>query len=236
MRVLTPEEARRFLEHALRTQYGTVFALALTTGMRPSEYLALRWSDIDWANETVTVARTLEKGSGWKFAETKRARSRRQVKLQSWVVGLLRLHQSQELRKGSPGSIASAQIFTTVDGRPINSDYLARCFKEILRVIELPQMRLYDLRHTAATLALAAGVPPKVVSEQLGHANSAFTLDTYSHVLPHMQTEAAKRVEAVLDAYDCVLKAIADGRPKAPQRVFLETTGSSEEPEARSQT
>lgn len=62
----------------------------------------------------------------------------------------------------------------------------------------LPKMRLYDLRHTAATLALAAGVSPKVVSEQLGHASSAFTLDTYAHVLPHIQDEAAMKIEALL--------------------------------------
>jgi integrase len=93
---------------------------------------------------------------------------------------------------------AARQIFKTRFGRPINSDYLAREFKRILREAGLPQMRLYDLRHTAATLALAAGVPAKVVSEQLGHASSAFTLDCYSHVLPHMQSEAAIRVEALL--------------------------------------
>lgn len=63
--------------------------MALTTGMRPSEYVALRWSDVDWKQGTATVSRTLEKGNSWKFAETKRARSRRVVKLQSWVVGLL---------------------------------------------------------------------------------------------------------------------------------------------------
>jgi integrase len=90
MRVLRPDEARRFLEHALPTRYGVLFALALTTGLRPSEYLALRWSDIDWEKKTVTVARTLEKGRGWTFAPTKRARSRRQVKLESWVARRLR--------------------------------------------------------------------------------------------------------------------------------------------------
>jgi integrase len=210
MRVLAPDEARRFLEHALRTRFGIVFALALTTGMRPSEYLALRWSDVDWASATATVSRTLEKGSGWKFGETKRPSSRRRVKLQSWVAGLLDQQCSLESREGA------AQIFQSKRGRPLNSDYLARHFKQILGAAGLPPMRLYDLRHTAATLALAAGVPPKVVSEQLGHANSAFTLETYAHVLPHMQTDAARRVEAVLDPYD-MLKAIAAGRPKPPQ-------------------
>jgi integrase len=71
-------------------------------------------------------------------------------------------------------------------------------FKAILRQAGLPLVRLYHLRHTAATLALSAGVPPKVVAEQLGHASAAFTLDVYSHLLPHMQADAAERVEALL--------------------------------------
>jgi len=75
---------------------------------------------------------------------------------------------------------------------------LAKRFKAILGQNGLPIIRLYDLRHTAATLALSAGVPPKVVAEQLGHASAAFTLDIYSHLLPHMQSEAAERVEALL--------------------------------------
>ncbi len=91
-------------------------------------------------------------------------------------------------------------VFTTASGQPISADYLARNFKTILERAGLPRFRLYDLRHTAATLALAAGVPPKVVSEQLGHASTAFTLDTYAHVLPHMQDEAAAKIEAMLFA------------------------------------
>jgi len=71
-------------------------------------------------------------------------------------------------------------------------------FKPLLREAGLPNIRLYDLRHTSATLALTVGVAPKVVSEQLGHASAAFTLDTYSHVLPHMQDEAAAKMEAAL--------------------------------------
>jgi len=89
-------------------------------------------------------------------------------------------------------------VLKTVSGHPINSDRLAKSFRSILKQAGLPRVRLYDLRHTAATLALAAGVSPKVVSEQLGHANAAFTLDTYAHVLPHMQDEAAAKVEAML--------------------------------------
>ena len=81
IRVLNPEEARRLLHHALSHRYRLAFAVALTTGMRPSEYLALRWSDIDWVQQIVTVTRTLLKAShGWHFNDTKRARSRRAIK------------------------------------------------------------------------------------------------------------------------------------------------------------
>jgi integrase len=91
MRVLTAEQSRAFLEAALRTTYGSVFAVALTTAARPSEYLALKWQDIDWQRGTASIVRTLERasGGGWRFAETKRPRSRRIIKLQEWVLELL---------------------------------------------------------------------------------------------------------------------------------------------------
>lgn len=89
-------------------------------------------------------------------------------------------------------------VFKTVSGHPVNADGLAKHFRSTLKAADLPRIRLYDLRHTVATLALAAGVSPKVVSEQLGHASAVFTLDTHPHVLPHMQDEAATKVEAML--------------------------------------
>ena len=96
-------------------------------------------------------------------------------------------------------SVFAELIFTTTRGEPINEEYLVKKhFKPLLREVGLPNIRLYDLRHTSATLALTVGVAPKVVSEQLGHASAAFTLDTYSHVLPHMQDEAASKMEAAL--------------------------------------
>ena len=90
-------------------------------------------------------------------------------------------------------------IFKTSSGDAINKRTLVkRHFRPILEQAGLPKIHLYDLRHTAATLAVAAGVPVKVVSEQLGHASAAFTLDVYSHVLPQMQDEAAAKVEDLL--------------------------------------
>ena len=217
MHVLNAEQARIFLEAALKTHYGPVLAVALTTGMRPSEYLGLQWQDIDWDRGTVGVLRTLEKmKGGWRFADTKRDRSRRIIKLQEWVLENLKgLHARRPCPKCDTPEAADL-VFTTPAGRPIHSDKLARRFKEILRQAGLPTVRLYDLRHTAATLALSAGVPPKVVAEQLGHASAAFTLDVYSHLLPHMQHEAAARVERLLFP-----QSRSTSKRKAPQRAGL---------------
>jgi integrase len=201
LRVLNTEQSRLFLETAMQTVYGPAFAVALTTAARPSEYLALKWKDINWEQGTVSIVRTLERViGGWRFAETKRSRSRRVIKLQEWVLEILQ--DLREEKKPKPaatrGPGASDVIFTTPSGRPIDPDNLAKWFKSILEQAGLPIIRLYDLRHTGATLALAVGVPPKVVSEQLGHAGAAFTLDIYSHVLPHMQEQAAMKVEEAL--------------------------------------
>jgi integrase len=198
MQSLTVEQARALLKAAEGTKYGPVLAVALTTGMRPSEYLGLKWQDIDWARQTVSVVRSIRRLNGkWCFSDTKRSRSRRPIKLQSWIVALLRDLQT----KASAQDLypeAHDLVFRTPSGQPINADYLAKQFRSVLDLAGVPRMRLYDLRHSAATIALAAGVSPKVVSEQLGHASTAFTLDTYAHVLPHMQDEAAARVEAIL--------------------------------------
>jgi len=186
------------LKAAEGTKYGPVLALGVTTGMRPSEYLGLKWQDIDWARQTVSVVRSVRRLNGkWCFSDTKRLRSRHPIKLQSWIVSLLHdLHTEVSAQDLYPE--ARDLIFRTPSGQPISADCLANHFKSILDLAGVPRMRLYDLRHSAATIALAAGVSPKVVSEQLGHASTAFTLDTYAHVLPHMQDEAAARVEAML--------------------------------------
>ena len=193
--VLTVEQARTFVKAISGHPYGSLFALALTTGMRPSEYLGLTWNDLDLDRGTVSVSHTLEwRKGGWQFAETKRSRSRRLVKLQAWVVALLRERVPKE--KEAPGDLL---LFRARRGGPIReSRFVQDHFKPLLRSAELPAIRLYDLRHTAATISLIAGVSPKVISEQLGHASVAFTLDVYSHVLPHMQDAAAEKVQALL--------------------------------------
>ncbi len=199
IRVLNVEQVKAFMTAIVEHPYETLLALAMTTGMRPSEYLALTRPDFDLAHGTASVSRTLEWRKGrWQIADTKRFRSRRVIKLQSWVVDLLeRRIQSFDLRNG--GSPAQDLIFIAKRGGPIReSRFAQRYFKPLLKSAALPDIRLYDLRDVSATLSLAAGVSPKVISEQLGHASVAFTLDTYSHALPHLQEEAAAEVEALL--------------------------------------
>ena len=201
MSVLNTDQARSFLRAAAHSPRECLFAVALTTGMRPSEYLALCWRDIDWDRGTISVVRTLHKNEGqWAFSDTKWVGSRRVVKLQMWVLDLLRKLKGGADEGGAAcDSVFAELIFTTARGEPVNEEYLVKKhFKPLLREAGLPKIRLYDLRHTFATLALTVGVAPKVVSEQLGHASAAFTLDTYSHVLPHMQDEAASKMEAAL--------------------------------------
>jgi integrase len=200
MQALSVDECRRFLSVARESKWFTLFALALTTGMRPSEYLALRWSDIDWQRGTVSVCRTIQiTGDGWTFDDTKRRRSRRVVKLQGFVIEALESIQNghSSVQEGEPGSDPDL-IFCSGNGWPLRQKTVKREFRRLLAAAGLRPIRLYDLRHTAATLAVAAGVSVKVISEQLGHASISFTLERYSHVLPSIQDEAAARVERML--------------------------------------
>jgi len=132
MRALTLEQARALLNVALTTPYGPVLAVALTTGMRPSEYLGLKWQDIDWARQTVSVVQSIRRLNGrWFFSDTKRSRSRRPIRLQSWIAALLHELQMKTISHSSCAE-ATDLVFKTASGQPINADYLAKQFKLIL--------------------------------------------------------------------------------------------------------
>jgi integrase len=202
MEALSVEECRQFLAVAAESEWHALLALALTTGMRPSEYLALKWSDIDWQRGTASVSRTIQvSGSSWAFDDTKRKRSRRIVKLQNFVLEALRGLQNKQ-GIGVEGNCCSAHnlIFVTEAGMPLTQRVVKRAFRRLLANAGIRPVRLYDLRHTAATLGIAAGVSVKVISDLLGHASISFTLERYSHVLPSIQDEAAAQVEKLLVA------------------------------------
>ena len=205
MRALSPGEATQFLEALEGRRLATLFAFALATGMRPKEYFGLQWRDVDSQQGTATVRRVVirRKGGGWYFEEPKTPQSRRTMPLPSSMIRALTEHrrrQAEERLKAGPEWQNHDLVFTTELGAPLSIENLTHYhFKPALKRAGLPSsVRLYDLRHTCATLLLAAGENPKVVSERLGHASVTLTLDTYSHVLPDMQKAAAEKLERML--------------------------------------
>ncbi len=206
MRALSPAEAAGFLQAVAQDKWSAVFVLALFTGMRPSEYLALKWTDVDLEKGTVTVQRSLvETGKGCKMHvdETKTASSRRSIPLPTTVVRALVEHkrrQAEERLAAGAKYRNQGFVFATHLGNPVhNFNLIRRHFKKILKSAGLPEtIRLYDLRHSCATLMLAQGEHPKVVSGWLGHASTQLTMDVYSRVLPSMRRDASDRLEATL--------------------------------------
>ena len=205
MKAMNLEEVLKFLEACREDPLGLVLVFALATGMRPEEYIGLQWKDIDWDNGTATVQRTVcwrRKGGGWYYGEPKTSRSNRTIPLPSFLLPQLMEHgekQRDELAMLGLDQGASTHVFTSEVGGPLDSHNLGqRNFKSVLKRAGLPNLRLYDLRHTMATLLLIAGENPKVVSERLGHASITLTLDTYSHVLPTMQKAAAEKLERLM--------------------------------------
>jgi integrase len=202
-RVLSPDEAADFLKAAAVMPHGLIFEFALITGMRPEEYLALQWSDVDMTTGAVQIKRALVRHKkSWSFEETKTARSRRTIYLPAPLLRKLAAHKrgqaAARLKLGAAWQ-AHDLVFCGLEGTPLSIPNLTyRYFRPILTKAKLPRIRLYDLRHSCATLLLMAEENPKVVSERLGHSTIVLTLDTYSHVLPTMQQQATARLEKML--------------------------------------
>ncbi len=202
MRVLGPEQAARFLEAARSDRWYALWTVLLTTGLRPGEALALKWSDLDGDRLRVQRSLVRDAGGGWHLAEPKSARARRVVSLPATSLRVLQAHRKQQLeeRLGAGEQWEDHDlVFASSTGQPLDFRVaVRRHFKPLLKRAGLPSIRPYDLRHTCATLLLAAGENVKVVSERLGHASATLTLDVYSHVLPDMQQRAAERIEGLL--------------------------------------
>jgi integrase len=200
---LSADETRRLLDAAAEDRLEALYVLAVHTGMRQGEMLALRWQDVDIENAVLSVRRTLtRRGGKVAFGEPKTKKSRRSIRLTPQAVDALRAHLERQLRDMEIlGDHYQDQglIFTTDTGAPINpSNLRQRSFTPLLKRAGLPHMRFHDLRHTCATLLLSRGVHPKFVQELLGHATIAITLDTYSHVMPSMGDATAKAMEDAL--------------------------------------
>jgi integrase len=201
--VLDLGQARQFEKAAGEDPNEGLYVLAITTGMRQSELLGLRWRDVDLHRGYLSVTNTLVKpGRCPVFGPPKTRKSRRRINLTDKAIKALqrlRARQAKCRLKAGGGKWAEFDlVFTNRCGGPMDGTNLTeRGFRRLLTRAGLPRIRFHDLRHTAATLLLIKGVHPKVVADMLGHSSVAVTLDVYSHVLEGLQEEAVAALNEV---------------------------------------
>ncbi|MFB5193176.1 site-specific integrase, partial [Alicyclobacillus fastidiosus] len=193
--VWTAEQALHFLNvtkrEPLEQRYWIGFLLAIMTGMRKGEILALKWEDIDWETGFARINRTLTFVSGEPlFQEPKTDRGRRSIALSPETMDALKHHKTRQARERlqyGPAYRDHDLVIAREDGRPMFPRTFDGAWYRSIERAQVPKIRFHDLRHTHASLLLQQGVHPKVVSERLGHSTINITLDIYSHVLPSLQ-------------------------------------------------
>lgn len=199
--VLTPEAARAVLAAVGGDRIAPVVAVALATGMRQGEALGLRWSDVDLDANQLTIRQTLQRaGRLATFAEPKTSRSRRTIALADAAVVAFHAQRSRQLQErlmaGSRWQ-ESGLVFTSSIGTPMVPGDLTKRLQRLLRGAGLPRLRFHDLRHGTASLLTAQGIHPRTIMEILGHSTISVTMNTYAHVAPALQREAARSLDAV---------------------------------------
>jgi integrase len=206
-RTLTAEQARTLLTVLEDHPFGLPLRTALLCGLRLSELLAVRWGDVDWRGGRLVILQTLDSRHDGvvRFKATKTHRSARPVSVPPQLLTALHDHRAtqaqQRLLAGALWDDLDL-VFATEFGRPLTSGWVRKSFYRLLDDSRLPRLPLHGLRHTMATLMLAAGEHPKVVSERLGHSNPSFTLTVYGHVVPGMHEGASRRLEESLVGTD----------------------------------
>ena len=191
------EEVQHILELADSTPYGSVLRFTVSTGCRRGEALGLEWRHLDLENGSASIVQSLQRigRTGLQLVPPKSAKSRRSIALDEHTVEMLRAHRGgQILTMAQLGSAYedNGLVFPGPMGKPLDPATLTRNFEKLARRAGKRHVRLHDLRHFHASLLLKAGVHLKVVQERLGHSSIAITADTYSHVAPSLQKEAAE--------------------------------------------
>jgi integrase len=205
MKFLDESQINQFLLAARHNRNEVLFHLAIATGMRQSELLGLKWSDLDWQKKTLTVqrqAKRKDRQNGY-FAPLKTKAGCRTIVLGEKTIEKMREHlnrQEDERIKVGDKWENNNLIFPSTIGTPLDQFNLYRSFKGLLHEAGLPDIRFHDLRHTAASLMLNHGVPAIIVSKRLGHAKVSITLDIYGHLMPEMQNEAAEMIDDLITA------------------------------------
>lgn len=202
MKTWTVEEVRTFLNEMTDHRIGGAYTLAVTTGMRRGEILGLRWSDIDFVAQRLSIRQTIILVNYEVTAGTpKTSRGRRSIALDPATVAVLRAHrkrQEEERASLDAGYTDHGLVFAKVDGSPLNPDYFSQVFDRTVARLPITKIRLHDLRHTHATMGLASGIAPKVMSDRLGHATVAFTQDIYMHAIPQLEHDAADQMATLI--------------------------------------
>lgn len=203
MRTLTPDEVGTLLTAARDSQYYPVIYTAVSSGLRQAELLGLRWRDIDPdIMLSISVSQVLYKRRGvYTFKEPKTGRSRRYVRMTPKLAAFLRQYKQDRrdsYRESGKDLGLDDLVFANAEGKPLDPSVLSHNFGKIVRGAGLKGVRFHDLRHTFTSLMLLKGVPVKVVSETLGHASAAFTLDTYGHIIPGMDLDAMASLDGIL--------------------------------------
>jgi integrase len=204
MKTWTKEQLKAFLEAMNDERLYALWHTIAMTGMRRGEAIGLRWSDIDLENSRLSVRRALIPiNREVVVSEPKTAKGRRVIAIDAGTVEVLKGQAARQLDEQGEWDAAwvdSAYVFTAENGAALDPESVTRYFRQAVGKSMLPPIRLHDLRHTHATLALQVGIHPKVVSERLGHATVSITLDTYSHAIPAMQEEAAALIAGLVFA------------------------------------
>ena len=200
---LTPSAARRVLQAVRGDRLEALFTVALASGLRQSETLGLRWSDVNVDAGTLSVQRTLQRVNGaFTFFPPKTARSRRTIAMPAPVASALLQHMKRQLEERTimgeswEGDTWGALVFTDEIGRPLTSFHVSRHFSKPLHLVGLPPMRYHDLRHGAASLMAAQGVSARVAMEILGHAQISTTMNIYTNIAPELQKDAAETLSS----------------------------------------
>jgi integrase len=192
IRFWEPHHLAQFMRHVAGSRLEPLWHLAAFTGMRRGELLGLRWCDIDIERRRLSIRRSVVSVAYRVVETTPKSHQARVVDLDDATLAILEVHRQREVvaGRGDP----EQRVFHADDGALLHPNAVTVRFRAAVQAAQVPRIRFHDLRHTHATLALLAGVAPKVISERLGHRTPEFTMHQYAHLLPGMQAEAATRI------------------------------------------
>lgn len=203
MKMWDLESRTWFFKSIKEHKYSDFLTFGILTGARRGEIAGLTWENVDLNDNRISVVKNLGRitGKGLVSRNPKTSRSRRSLALSPATVNLLHEVRGKQIAQQSMIGEAwhsTGYVFTQPDGRPIDPDLVTKAFNKMVKETGVPHLTPHGLRHAYATAALEASIDPKVVSQHLGHASVSTTYDIYAHVIPELETESAKKIEAKL--------------------------------------